>query len=87
MENACLRFTPTAIGTTESCTVITTCAIDRKRDLTGGAGQLLPGILGRVEKPDGTLADFDEPGELVVKTPSLALGYANNEKAYVVSLP
>ncbi|KAJ8583879.1 acetyl-CoA synthetase-like protein [Rhizopogon salebrosus TDB-379] len=68
-------------GTTESCTVITTWALDRKRDLTGSAGQLLPGIIGRVEKPDGTLADFDEPGELVVKTQSLALGYANNEKA------
>lgn len=53
--------------------------------MTGGAGQLLPGVIGRVEKPDGTLADFDEPGELVVKTQSLALGYAKNEKAYVVA--
>jgi len=33
------------------------------------------------KKPDGTLADFDEPGELVAKTPSLALGYAGNSKA------
>ncbi|KAG0709235.1 hypothetical protein DFH29DRAFT_1074958 [Suillus ampliporus] len=68
-------------GTTESCTVITTWALDKKCDLSGGAGQLLPGIIGRVEKPDGTLADFDEPGELVVKTQSLALGYANNSEA------
>ncbi|KAG1733051.1 uncharacterized protein EDB91DRAFT_653561 [Suillus paluster] len=68
-------------GTTESSTVITTCALDKKCDLSGGAGQLLPGIIGRVEKPDGTLADFDEPGELVVKTQSLALGYANNPEA------
>lgn len=85
MENACPRFTPTAVGTTESCTVITTWALDKKRDLTGSAGQLLPGIIGRVEKPDGTLADFDEPGELVVKTQALALGYANDEAAYVIT--
>lgn len=52
--------------------------------MSGGAGQLLPGIIGRVEKPDGTLADFDEPGELVVKTQALALGYSNNLEAYEV---
>jgi hypothetical protein len=85
-EYTCPSFMQKVIGTTESCTVITTWALDRKRDLTGSAGQLLPGIIGRVEKPDGTLADFDEPGELVVKTQSLALGYANNEKAYVVTI-
>ncbi|OAX36146.1 acetyl-CoA synthetase-like protein [Rhizopogon vinicolor AM-OR11-026] len=85
MEQLVQTFPNAAIGqsygTTESCTVITTWAVDKKRDLTGSAGQLLPGIIGRVEKPDGTLADFDEPGELVVKTQSLALGYANDEKA------
>ncbi|KIJ06739.1 hypothetical protein PAXINDRAFT_140455 [Paxillus involutus ATCC 200175] len=68
-------------GTTESSTVITTWSLDKKCDLSGSAGQLLPGITARVEKPDGTLADFDEPGELVAKTPSLALGYAGNSKA------
>ncbi|KAG1765961.1 hypothetical protein EDD22DRAFT_978647 [Suillus occidentalis] len=68
-------------GLTESCTVISTWALDKRCDLSGGAGQLLPGIVGRVEKPDGTLADFDEPGELVVKTQALALGYANNLEA------
>ncbi|KAF9236498.1 phenylacetyl-CoA ligase [Melanogaster broomeanus] len=46
-------------------------------------GQLLPGITARVERPDGTLADFDEPGELVVTTPSLALGYAQNPEAWL----
>ncbi|KAG2153046.1 uncharacterized protein EDB93DRAFT_1136219 [Suillus bovinus] len=68
-------------GLTESCTVISTWAMDKRCDLSGGAGQLLPGIIGRVERPDGTLADFDEPGELVVKTQALALGYANNLEA------
>ena len=84
-EDVCPRFMPMAAGTTESCTVIATYALDKKRDLSGSCGQLLPGIVGRVEKPNGTLADFGEPGELIVKTQSLALGYANNEEAYVVT--
>lgn len=34
-------------------------------------------------KEDGSLAGYDEPGELVIKSPTVALGYANNEEAYV----
>ncbi|KAG1739568.1 hypothetical protein EDB19DRAFT_1635717 [Suillus lakei] len=68
-------------GLTESGPVISSWALDKRCDLSGGTGQLLPGIIGRVEKPDGSLADFDEPGELVVKTQALALGYANNLEA------
>lgn len=68
-------------GTTESCTVITAFPVDAKRDTSGSGGQLLPGITARVERSDGTLADFDQPGELVVKTPSLSLGYAGNPEA------
>ncbi|KAH0832171.1 hypothetical protein J3R83DRAFT_13084 [Lanmaoa asiatica] len=70
-------------GTTESCTVITTWSLENKCDLSGSAGQLIPGITARVEKPDGTLAEFDEPGELVVRTPSLALRYAGNPDAWL----
>ena len=61
------------------------CIVLAFGDLSGSAGQLIPGIAARVEKPDGTLAEFDEPGELVVRTPSLALGYAGNPGAYVDS--
>ncbi|KAG9315598.1 hypothetical protein JVU11DRAFT_3236 [Chiua virens] len=68
-------------GTTESCTVITTWPLENKCEVSGSAGQIIPGVTARVEKPDGTLADFDEPGELVVRTPSLALGYAGNPEA------
>lgn len=39
----------------------------------GSAGQIPPGITARVERSDRTLADFDEPGELVAKTPSMSL--------------
>ncbi|KAG6889888.1 hypothetical protein C0995_013863 [Termitomyces sp. Mi166 len=45
------------------------------------AGQLLPGIIARAVKPDGSLARYDEAGELYFKTPSVALGYANNTEA------
>ncbi|KAH7926476.1 acetyl-CoA synthetase-like protein [Leucogyrophana mollusca] len=68
-------------GTTESSTVITTFPLSKKRDLSGSAGQLLPGVVARVVRPDGSLADFDEPGELVAKTPSLALRYDGNPEA------
>lgn len=55
---------------------------------TPGSGVLLPGVVARVVKADGALAGYDEPGELVVKTPSVALGYANNLQACVhISTP
>lgn len=44
---------------------------------------LLPGTIARVVKSDGSLAGYDEAGELFIKTPSVALGYANNAEAWV----
>lgn len=52
----------------------------------GGAGQLIPGVVARVFKADGSLAAEGEQGELVVTGPSMALGYLNNEIAYVEAL-
>jgi 4-coumarate--CoA ligase len=52
----------------------------------GSAGQLIPGIIARVTKPDGSLAAEGEQGELVVTGPSMALGYLNNDTAYVDNL-
>lgn len=46
-----------------------------------GSGTLLPGTIARIIKPDGTLAGYDEPGELWIFSPSNALGYLNNEEA------
>jgi acyl-coenzyme A synthetase/AMP-(fatty) acid ligase len=51
-----------------------------------GSGQLVPGTVARVVKADGSLAAYDEPGELLIKSPSLALGYANNAARFVRSL-
>ena len=45
------------------------------------AGAILPGIVARVQRADGTFAGFNEPGELIVKTPSMASGYSNNKEA------
>ena len=56
------------------------------RSQISGSGVLLPGVVARVVKADGALAGYDEPGELVIKTPSVALGYANNLKACVYPL-
>lgn len=68
-------------GLTESCTSVTMYSVEQKIGIPGSAGQLLPGVVARVVKPDGSLAGFNEPGELRVKTPSLALGYWNDEQA------
>ncbi|EJD03679.1 acetyl-CoA synthetase-like protein [Fomitiporia mediterranea MF3/22] len=47
----------------------------------GSVGQLIPGCTARVVKADGTLADYEEEGELHVSGPQIALGYTNDEKA------
>lgn len=49
-----------------------------------GSGTLLPGVVARVIKRDGTLGGYDEPGELVLQSPSGALGYLNNVDAWVI---
>lgn len=68
-------------GLTETSTSLTMYSVDQKIGVPGSAGRLLPGVVARVVKPDGSLAGFNEPGELRVKTPSLALGYWNDERA------
>lgn len=66
---------------TESSASISMFSTDSRLGVPGSAGKLLPGVIARVVKADGTLAGFNEPGELQVKMPSLALGYLNNEEA------
>ena len=59
--------------------------VDALRPTPGSSGKLLPGIVARIVKPDGALARRGEEGELVVKGPSNALGYFENEKACVLA--
>ena len=47
----------------------------------GSAGRLIQNTIAKVVKPDGTLAGYDEPGELVVTGPQVTLRYENNEVA------
>ncbi|KAJ7070760.1 amp dependent CoA ligase [Mycena amicta] len=68
-------------GMTETCTTISLMGGKQRMGTVGSAGQIVPGVLARVVRPDGTLCEEGEPGELLVTGPSMALGYFNNEKA------
>ncbi|KAG6852118.1 hypothetical protein C0991_002977, partial [Blastosporella zonata] len=51
------------------------------KHVPGSTGILLPGMEGRIVRDDGTEADWNEPGELYLKSDNVAMGYWNNEKA------
>ncbi|KIL59197.1 hypothetical protein M378DRAFT_111242 [Amanita muscaria Koide BX008] len=68
-------------GMTELCSVNVMFSIDNKRGKLGSSGVLLPGVTLKISRGDGTYAGYDEEGELVIKTASMALGYANNKQA------
>ncbi|KAI0356902.1 acetyl-CoA synthetase-like protein [Trametes cingulata] len=68
-------------GMSELATCISFHRPDQKIGTLGCAGVLLPGIIARVVKQDGSRASFGEPGELHLKSPSMSLGYLNNTKA------
>ena len=67
-------------GLTETCTVATSTS---PTDIfLGSSGSIFPGIECRIVTPEGKeVTDYDTPGELWVKSPSVVLGYLNNEKA------
>ena len=56
---------------------------DKRVGTLGSAGNLINGVSVRIVKSDGTLAGFDELGEIQIKSPSVSLGYLDNPTAYV----
>ncbi|TFK68448.1 acetyl-CoA synthetase-like protein [Pluteus cervinus] len=70
-----------AYGLTEMTATLSMLPVTQEQGMLGSAGRLLPGIQARVVKADGTAAGYGEPGELVVRGESMALGYFNDQKA------
>jgi long-subunit acyl-CoA synthetase (AMP-forming) len=50
---------------------------------SASVGKLLPGVVWKVIRADGGLAERGEKGELWVKTPSMAAGYHQNLESSV----
>ncbi len=69
------------VGLTETATSVVAMDPTKLHGTIGAAGQLLPGIVARVVKADGSLAREGEQGELIVTGPAMALRYRNNEEA------
>ncbi|KAJ1302097.1 hypothetical protein OPQ81_000928 [Rhizoctonia solani] len=73
-----------AYGMTETSTIVTMVPLEHAPGpggVAGSAGRLIQNTTAKVVKPDGTLAGYDEPGELVVTGPQMTLRYENNEAA------
>ncbi|KAJ5619146.1 Acyl-CoA ligase inpC [Penicillium lagena] len=67
-------------GLTETCTVVSS---SHPKDIwLGSSGILLPGFEAKIVTPEGKeITAYDTPGELVTRSPSVVIGYLNNEKA------
>ncbi|KAL8725018.1 MAG: hypothetical protein Q9166_007617 [cf. Caloplaca sp. 2 TL-2023] len=67
-------------GLTETATVCCSTAPD---DIwLGSSGSFLPMVEARIMSADGVeITGYDQPGELMIKSPSVVLGYLNNEEA------
>ncbi|KAK3310811.1 uncharacterized protein B0T15DRAFT_50811 [Chaetomium strumarium] len=80
-----LRLYPTwhvgqGYGMTESSTVV--CSTSEHDICQGTSGSLIPGTRAKVMDADGKeINEYGKPGELFVQSPSVTLGYLNNEKA------
>ncbi|KAK4250996.1 hypothetical protein C7999DRAFT_28588 [Corynascus novoguineensis] len=67
-------------GMTESATVV--CSTSEHDICPGTSGSLIPGTRAKVIDQDGKeIHEYGKPGELLVQSPSVTLGYLNNEKA------
>ncbi|QIW94744.1 hypothetical protein AMS68_000262 [Peltaster fructicola] len=67
-------------GLTETSTVV--CSTPNDDIYLGSSGSVLPGTQCRIVTPEGKeVTEYDTPGELWVKGPSVTLGYLKNEQA------
>ncbi|KAK0105872.1 hypothetical protein ONS95_004384 [Cadophora gregata] len=67
-------------GLTETCTVV--CSSSENDIFFGTSGSLLPGYKAKIMSIEGVeITGYEQPGELVVQSPSVVLGYLNNDKA------
>ena len=76
-----------SLGLTESATIVAYLQKHKRIGTLGSAGILVSGVSVRIVKSDGTLAGFNELGELQLKSPSLCLGYLDNPTACVLFSP
>ena len=77
---------PSFKGLTETSTVV--CSTPFHDVFFGSCGSLVPGFEAKLVSPEGKeITAYDEPGELVVKSPSVVLGYLNNEAANKETFP
>ncbi|KAJ4202395.1 hypothetical protein NW759_015381 [Fusarium solani] len=69
-----------AYGLTETATGVTATS---ELDISfGSSGSLLPSVRAKIVDAAGKeITEYDTPGELLVQSPSVALGYLNNEQA------
>lgn len=67
-------------GLTETSVVV---SMQNKADVMfGSCGHIFPGYEGRLISRDGEeVTELDTPGELLLRSPSVMLGYLDNEKA------
>lgn len=67
-------------GLTE--TAVAVCMQNRADIMSGSCGSLLPGFEGRLVDPArGEITALDTAGELLLKSPTVMLGYLDNEQA------
>lgn len=72
--------TKSSTGLTETCTVV--CSTSPSDVWFGSSGSILPGIECKIVTIEGVeITGYDQPGELLVKSPAVVLGYLNNDKA------
>ncbi|MCJ1258805.1 hypothetical protein MMC24_006638 [Lignoscripta atroalba] len=67
-------------GLTETSTVV--CSTPSNDIWFGSSGSLLPSVEARIVSVEGNdITGYDQPGELLIRSPTVVLGYLNNDAA------